>query len=98
MSSPATPLDADACYRAVVAHDARFDGAFFIGVTSTGIYCRPVCRVKTPRRENCRYSILTCTTRSISVTRPFVTAGVEWIRTTRSSTPIFCFKAVWTAE
>ena len=55
MSSPATPLDADACYRAVAAHDARFDGAFFIGVTSTGIYCRPVCRVKTPRRENCRF-------------------------------------------
>ena len=55
MSSPATPLDADACYRAVAAHDARFDGAFFIGVTSTGIYCRPVCRVKTPRPENCRF-------------------------------------------
>ena len=55
MFSPATPLDADACYRAVAAHDARFDGAFFIGVTSTGIYCRPVCRVKTPRRENCRF-------------------------------------------
>ena len=55
MSSPATPLDADACYRAVAAHDARFDGAFFIGVTSTGIYCRPVCRVKAPRRENCRF-------------------------------------------
>lgn len=55
MSSPATALDADACYRAVAAHDARFDGAFFIGVTSTGIYCRPVCRVKAPRRENCRF-------------------------------------------
>ena len=55
MSSPATALDADACYRAVAAHDARFDGAFFIGVTSTGIYCRPVCRVKTPRPENCRF-------------------------------------------
>ncbi len=32
---------------------ARFDGSFFTGVTSTGIYCRPVCRVKVPRRENC---------------------------------------------
>lgn len=53
--TPPSPFDADACYRAVVAHDARFDGAFFIGVTSTGIYCRPVCRVKTPRRENCRF-------------------------------------------
>lgn len=42
-------------YRALLAHDARFDGSFFTGVTSTGIYCRPVCRVKTPRRENCRF-------------------------------------------
>ena len=55
MSPPTAPLDADACYRAVAAHDARFDGAFFVGVTSTGIYCRPVCRVRTPRRENCRF-------------------------------------------
>lgn len=52
---PRPPFDADACYRAVVTHDARFDGTFFVGVTSTGIYCRPVCRVKTPRRENCRF-------------------------------------------
>ena len=56
--TPATPLDAtdgDACYRAMQTHDARFDGAFFTAVTSTGIYCRPVCRVKLPRRENCRF-------------------------------------------
>ncbi len=37
------------------AHDARFDGRFFTGVTSTGIYCRPVCKVKVPKRENCRF-------------------------------------------
>ena len=43
------------CYLALKARDARFDGSFFTGVTSTGIYCRPVCRVKTPRRENCRF-------------------------------------------
>ncbi len=46
-------LDPDACYRALVAHDARFDGAFFVGVKTTGIYCRPVCRARTPRRESC---------------------------------------------
>jgi AraC family transcriptional regulator, regulatory protein of adaptative response / DNA-3-methyladenine glycosylase II len=46
---------ADACYLAMKAHDARFDGRFFTGVTSTGIYCRPVCRVRMPRRENCRF-------------------------------------------
>lgn len=48
-------LDADAAYLALKAHDARFDGRLFVGVTSTGIYCRPVCRVRTPRRENCRF-------------------------------------------
>ena len=48
-------LDADSCYRALTTHDARFDGRFFVGVTSTRIYCRPVCRVRTPRRENCRF-------------------------------------------
>ncbi len=51
----AATLDDEARYRALCSHDARFDGRFFIGVTSTGIYCRPVCRVRTPRRENCRF-------------------------------------------
>lgn len=50
-----TALDDDARYRALCAHDARFDGRFFTAVTSTGIYCRPICRVRTPRRENCRF-------------------------------------------
>ncbi len=45
----------DACYLALKARDARFDGRFFTGVTSTGIYCRPVCGVRTPKRENCRF-------------------------------------------
>src|SRR6187399_1225912 len=48
-------LDPDAAYLAVKARDARFDGRLFIGVMSTGVYCRPVCRVRTPRRENCRF-------------------------------------------
>jgi AraC family transcriptional regulator of adaptative response / DNA-3-methyladenine glycosylase II len=56
--SAAAGPDGDACYRALAAHDARFDGLFFTGVTSTGIYCRPVCRVRTPRRENCRFFAL----------------------------------------
>lgn len=55
MSSTEPPLHPDACYLALKARDARFDGSFFTGVTSTGIYCRPVCRVRTPRRENCRF-------------------------------------------
>ncbi len=48
-------LDSDSCYRALTAHDARFDGRFFVGVRSTRIYCRPVCNVRLPRRENCRF-------------------------------------------
>jgi AraC family transcriptional regulator of adaptative response / DNA-3-methyladenine glycosylase II len=45
-------LDQDACYRAVSTRDARFDGRFFGGVKTTGIYCRPVCPATTPKREN----------------------------------------------
>ena len=55
MDDDRLPLRPDACYRALAAHDARFDGRFFTGVLSTGIYCRPVCKVRTPRRENCRF-------------------------------------------
>lgn len=47
--------DPDACYQALLSHDSRFDGRLFVAVTSTGIYCRPVCRVRVPRRENCRF-------------------------------------------
>jgi AraC family transcriptional regulator, regulatory protein of adaptative response / DNA-3-methyladenine glycosylase II len=45
-------LDHDACYRALSLRDARFDGRFFVGVRTTGIYCRPVCPARTPRSEN----------------------------------------------
>ncbi|MGO9709281.1 MAG: AlkA N-terminal domain-containing protein [Polyangiaceae bacterium] len=48
-------LDSDACYRALTARDARFDGLFFVGVTTTGIYCRPVCPARTPGRARCRF-------------------------------------------
>ena len=48
-------LDSSICYRALKARDARFDGRFFVAVSSTRIYCRPVCTVKPPRRENCRF-------------------------------------------
>jgi AraC family transcriptional regulator of adaptative response / DNA-3-methyladenine glycosylase II len=43
------------CYPALLARDPRFDGLWFVGVSSTGIYCRPICRVRTPRRENCSF-------------------------------------------
>jgi AraC family transcriptional regulator of adaptative response / DNA-3-methyladenine glycosylase II len=48
-------LDADACYRALKSRDSRFDGRFFVAVTSTRVYCRPICTVKTPQRRNCRF-------------------------------------------
>jgi AraC family transcriptional regulator of adaptative response / DNA-3-methyladenine glycosylase II len=45
-------MDAQACYRAISTRDARFDGRLFIGVKTTGIYCRPICPARTPKREN----------------------------------------------
>ena len=48
-------LDHKTCYTALTARDSRFDGHFFFGVSSTGIYCRPVCRARTPKAENCSY-------------------------------------------
>ena len=48
-------LDFDTCYRALLARDPRFDGRFFTGVTSTGVYCRPICPARTPARANMRF-------------------------------------------
>ncbi|MDU2733150.1 MAG: AlkA N-terminal domain-containing protein [Mixta calida] len=48
-------INGDTAYQALTSKDRRFDGLFFVGVTSTGIYCRPVCPVKAPRRENCLF-------------------------------------------
>jgi len=52
-SVPITELDRDACYRALCAHDARFDGRFFTAVRTTKVYCRPICPARTPKLENC---------------------------------------------
>jgi len=49
------PLEPHAAYLVLKARDARFDGRLFVGVTSTGIYCRPICRVRLPKAENCRF-------------------------------------------
>jgi AraC family transcriptional regulator, regulatory protein of adaptative response / DNA-3-methyladenine glycosylase II len=45
----------EVCYRALQSRDARFDGLIFVGITSTGIYCRPVCPARTAKVENCRF-------------------------------------------
>jgi AraC family transcriptional regulator of adaptative response / DNA-3-methyladenine glycosylase II len=47
--------DHDACFRVLSVRDARFDGRMFVGVASTGIYCRPICPARTPKKENCRF-------------------------------------------
>jgi AraC family transcriptional regulator of adaptative response / DNA-3-methyladenine glycosylase II len=48
-------LDSFVCYRALQTRDERFDGRLFVGVISTGIYCRPVCPAGPPKAENCRF-------------------------------------------
>jgi AraC family transcriptional regulator of adaptative response / DNA-3-methyladenine glycosylase II len=48
-------LDRRTYYRAFETRDARFDGRVFVGVTSTGIYCRPICPARTPKFDNCRF-------------------------------------------
>lgn len=48
-------LDPDFCYRVIQAKDARFDGRIFTCVTSTRIYCRPVCPARVPKKAHCRF-------------------------------------------
>jgi AraC family transcriptional regulator of adaptative response / DNA-3-methyladenine glycosylase II len=48
-------LDSNACYRAARARDRRFDGRFFVGITSTHIYCRPICTARPAHRKNMRF-------------------------------------------
>jgi AraC family transcriptional regulator of adaptative response / DNA-3-methyladenine glycosylase II len=48
-------MDDDACYRALLTRDVRFDGRLFVGVKTTGIYCRPICPARTPKRQNVRF-------------------------------------------
>ena len=49
------PLDRESCTRALEARDPRFDGVFFVGITSTGVYCRPICPARTTLRKNRRF-------------------------------------------
>jgi AraC family transcriptional regulator of adaptative response / DNA-3-methyladenine glycosylase II len=48
-------LNQNVCYQALASRDPRFDGVFFVGVSSTGIYCRTVCTARLPRQENCTF-------------------------------------------
>ncbi|MBN9612300.1 MAG: DNA-3-methyladenine glycosylase 2 family protein, partial [Actinobacteria bacterium] len=48
-------LDFDACYRVISGRESRWDGRIYLGVSSTGIYCRPSCPARKPLPENCRF-------------------------------------------
>ncbi len=48
-------LAPDVCHAALRSRDRRFDGVFFVGVTSTGVYCRPICPARLPARPRCRW-------------------------------------------
>ncbi len=55
MRSMTSSLAPHHCYPALLARDARFDGQWFVAVKTTGIYCRPICRVRAPKMENCLF-------------------------------------------
>lgn len=42
----------DMVYKAILAHDTEFDGIYYVGIKSTGIFCRPSCRSRIPKKEN----------------------------------------------
>ncbi len=56
--------DTERCYRAAASRDRRFDGVFYVGVTSTGIYCRPSCPARTPRQHNTRFYVTSAAAQS----------------------------------
>jgi AraC family transcriptional regulator of adaptative response / DNA-3-methyladenine glycosylase II len=77
-------VDVDLCYRALQSRDSRFDGWFYIAVTSTRIYCRPSCPAVTPKRANVRFypsaaAAQTAGFRACKRCRPDATPGSpEW--------------------
>ncbi len=79
-------LDDEARYRVVASRDARFDGVFYTGVTTTGIYCRQSCPARTPLRRNVRFFRSAAQAQSAGLRacrrcRPDVVPGApEWSR------------------
>jgi AraC family transcriptional regulator of adaptative response/methylated-DNA-[protein]-cysteine methyltransferase len=55
MEQTQLPLDQDQCYSALLGRDADYDGVFYVGVKTTGIFCRPTCPARKPKRENCEF-------------------------------------------
>jgi len=76
-------------YAAIRARDARFDGRLFVGVTTTGVYCRPVCRVRTPLARNCRFFANAASAESAGFRpclrcRPELAPGLAFVDSSRS--------------
>lgn len=57
-------LTPDECWQAVLERNSDYAGRFILGVTSTGIYCRPGCPARTPKRENARFFATTAEART----------------------------------
>ncbi|HUQ53809.1 MAG TPA: trifunctional transcriptional activator/DNA repair protein Ada/methylated-DNA--[protein]-cysteine S-methyltransferase [Gammaproteobacteria bacterium] len=55
MDTTQLPLDQDRCYTALLGRDADYEGVFYVGVRTTGIFCRPTCPARKPKRENCEF-------------------------------------------
>jgi AraC family transcriptional regulator of adaptative response/methylated-DNA-[protein]-cysteine methyltransferase len=55
MEQTQLPLNQDRCYTALLDRDADYDGVFYVGVRTTGIFCRPTCPARKPKRENCEF-------------------------------------------
>ena len=55
MEQTTLPLDQDTCYAALLGRNADYEGVFYVGVRTTGIFCRPTCPARKPKRENCEF-------------------------------------------
>ncbi len=49
------PLDEESCYAALTERDSDYEGVFYVGVRTTGVFCRPTCPARPPKRENCEF-------------------------------------------
>jgi AraC family transcriptional regulator of adaptative response / DNA-3-methyladenine glycosylase II len=77
--------DSSTLYRALAARDTRFDGLFFVAVTSTKIYCRPICPARTPHEKNTRF-FETAQRRNRPASGPACGAVPSWRQAARPST------------
>lgn len=106
MTMPA-PKDDDARWRIALAKDRRFDGAFVTGVHSTGIYCRPSCPARPPKRENVRFyatpedaeaaglrPCLRCKPEAVSRDEQAVTEAIKLLRDAEEPVPLEKLAAV----